>query len=298
MLKIEVSFTDNHLLKKLLDYAIAADIQPHQLIEEIIFDAMHGNDIKGSLEDTLKKGFTQWKQEDIYIPKDTTKGYPGEFAVKQAEGRTACVEMGGSYPQHQCHQTSGGVVSKFRSIHSDHRDDLQRGFGAQLSSPDLSAAKAVVTSNAVVSPVHEDTLQNKPLPALMQPRMQIESDAAASSSNALDVTKIEALASKFGKAVTISPDRKAAELLKPQEEESSQGVVAADVMYLSWLDDAVNAIKALPQGRKFVANQFLPKQATPEEARVFGKKLLQLITKYKLFSSKHKGKACMEYVKA
>ena len=58
------------------------------------------------------------------------------------------------------------------------------------------------------------------------------------------------------------------------------------------------AIKALPKGDVFVSNQFLPKAATPEEARVFGKKLLQLITKHKLYASKRKGKSCMEYVKA
>ncbi len=66
MLKIELSFTDSHLVKKLLDYAIAGDIPVHQLIEEIVFDAMHGNDIKGSLEDTFKQEFDDRKVKAIW----------------------------------------------------------------------------------------------------------------------------------------------------------------------------------------------------------------------------------------
>ncbi len=99
-------------------------------------------------------------------------------------------------------------------------------------------------------------------------------------------------------ALAIDPAQKAREPLQAPAEAVEESVAASDVMYLSWIDDAVSAIRTLPQGHKFVANQFLPKEATPEEARVFGKKLLQAITKHKLFSSKRKGKSCMGYVKA
>lgn len=271
MLKIELTGLDNDTLSKLIKYAVAANIPVDKLIEEIIVDAMLGNDIKGSLEDTIAKSSTEWQQDDIYIPKDTTKGYP----------------------------TSGGVASKFRFINSDHQRDLQSSHNQQSVVSDIQCVKAATTSNAIVKPVHEDTPQSKPVAVLLQPKLHLQVEQGDGSSAGLDPSKVEALASKFGKVVSVSPAQKASELLKPQEQALPEATVSSgDIMYLSWLDDAVNAIKALPSGQKFVANQFLPDQATPEEARVFGKKLLQLITKYKLFSSKHKGKACMEYTKA
>ena len=237
MLKIELSFTDSHLVKKLLDYAIAGDIPVHQLIEEIVFDAMHGNDIKGSLEDTTKQRFSAWKEKTIW------------------QGPYMMTESNISTLSSRSHQIQPAAAKAFQGQTDEPKSDYQER----------------------VDNLMDKNLKERPetKAALFKPKSSAEVTAAG-----------------------FDPVEKAAELLKPQEEQIEQSVTAADIMYLSWLDDAITTIKALPKGKVFVANQFLPKEATPEEARVFGKKLLQLITKHKLYASKRKGKSCMEYVKA
>lgn len=260
-MKAEIIIEDNEVIRRLANYSDAAKISIEELIGEIIHDAVYGNDIKGSLEDTTKQGFNTW---------EVKANWQGPYMTSE---------------------TSIPVTGRqFRHVQPDHARDLQKREASR------SDSRPTVVGDFINTAIRE---RAEVMAALLKPKSESFERSGPTSSDEVIETDFKNTGGVISRILpTFDPVEKAAELLKPQEEQIEQSVTAADIMYLSWLDDAITAIKALPKGNVFVANQFLPKAATPEEARVFGKKLLQLITKHKLYASKRKGKSCMEYVKA
>lgn len=82
------------------------------------------------------------------------------------------------------------------------------------------------------------------------------------------------------------------------EEIGAAPVELAEAILLSSLEEARVAVLAMPTGTVFKANQFAPIGATQAESLTFGRRLLQMLTREKLFSSKRKGKTCTEYVRS
>lgn len=304
MIKIELAGMKEHTLVELLKYSSAAQITVDQLICEIVEDAMLGNDIKGSLEDTLgnSEDFTGRKRRVICL------GNAPQFSTFQVE--SCSDDKGGTFevaiedPKHDDHTRKAvdyfNQQKQFRTPwrvgQNDHAKDLNQ------TTPLSNSKPPEIKKDVYVNPYPIPQKPSTQTAALLTPK-PVDTEPGAPVS----FDKMNALAATFGKPLKVDkivPAAKAEELLSPEASQLAEAQNAitkqelTDAMYLSWLDDAINNIKALPQGQKFVANQFLPAQASPEEARVFGKKLLQLITKYKLFSSKRKGKACMEYIKS
>lgn len=278
MVIIQLTNLSNQILSKLLNYASAANVNVAQLVEEIIEDAMLGNDIPGSLQATLERADQEASydkeklniesmriSETIRVPLQSHHGgylrtglYPSQTAKERFEPQLHVEEK---HPVSYCEAAVGS--------------------GEITNTKNITALKAEMTEIKI----------GKKFPGVLLARSERLPGG---------VGMADALASAFKNAK--SPVEVAEQILAPEVSKEAQSFLEpptpSEQNMEDWLQEAYKKINDLPTGSVFMANQFAPSGIDANTSRIFGRKLLHLLTIAKLYSSKKMGKSCTEYIRS
>lgn len=280
MVIIQLTNLSNQTLSKLLNYASAANVNVAQLVEEIIEDAMVGNDIPGSLKDTLEKAEQlacgKKPESDFANIWDSKKSKVESINVPLDVHRTGFLRMG-VHPV----QTARDRSESLGTVEEKHTASHQGGFVVTGEIPETKTIKAQMTEIKI----------GKKFPGVLLARSERLPGG---------VGMADALASAFKNAK--SPVEVAEQILAPEVSKEAQSFLEpptpSEQNMEDWLQQAYKKINDLPTGSVFIANQFAPTGIDANTSRVFGRKLLHLLTKAKLYSSKKRGKSCTEYIRS